>query len=289
MAPGVPYGVPPVAMKSRRRITVIACALASVTAGSTVHAQTSDQLRKQLEGIGVVERLGARVPADASFADEQGSGVRLGDYRGKPILLTLNYSQCPVLCSLQLSGLAKGVKDLGDQAGVAFEMVTISIDPTDTPAQLKGAKQVYVRQAGDYSVAERWHFLAGGRDAIAAVTDAVGFRYRLDLDSGEFLHQATLIVLTPDLVVSSYLHGISYTPEDMITAITRASRGEVLTPLEQDDIGDALLNCFAYDPNSPSPKALVAMRVGGAITMAGLFALLIFYIGRERSKRKSTA
>lgn len=275
-------------MSPRRRLLFcFSFAATSVLVGSNAGAQTTDQLQKELEGVGVTERLGARVPGDVSFADEEGRPVHLRDYFGKPVLLTLNYSDCPVLCSLQLSGVAKGLKDLGDGAGVPFELVTISIDPADSPARLKAGKQVYVRQTNDYSVAERWHFLAGNATSIHAVTEAVGFRYRLDLETGEFRHQATMIVLTPGGQVSSYLHGIAYTPEDLTTAITRASRGEILSPADQEEIGDALLNCFAYDPDGPSPRALVAMRIGGAATVVFLFGLLLFFFLRGRAKRKT--
>jgi protein SCO1/2 len=269
------------------RFTLLACAGVWICGVTDIHAQTTDRLRKELEGIEIIEHLGARLPAGAQFVDEEGRAVRLGDYTGRPMLLTLNYSNCPVLCSLQLAGLAKGLKDLGANAGKDFALVTISIDPEDTPNRLKAAKQVYVRQTGEYTNADRWHFLSGDAEAINAVANTVGFYYKRDSKTGEYRHQATLMVITPDGRVSSYLHGISYDPTDLSSALARASLGEVASADEQESVDAPLLNCYAYDPDNPSPKALTAMRIGGVLTLTGLVLLLMFYFARERARRKT--
>ncbi len=241
-------------------------------------AQTTDHLRRELEGVGVDEKLGAPVPLDLEFLDESGRTVSLRKWAGRPILLSLNYTSCPMLCSLQLAGVAKGLKDLGDRAGRRFEIVTVSIDPREKIHQLARFERVHVGQAGGSpDIAARWHFLAGAEERIRALADAVGFRYRYDPETKEFRHKATLIVIGSDGRVSSYLHGILYEPDALVTALARAARGEVAGAEEQATLGGFLLNCFAFDPEDHTPLALSVMRSGG------LLAILILagFMGRQ--------
>ncbi|RMH39993.1 MAG: SCO family protein [Deltaproteobacteria bacterium] len=274
---------------SSRLAWAVAAAAAAIAPAGPAAGQTTDRLRRELAGVQVVERLGARVPLDAPFVDDAGAATTLGRYAaaGRPILLSLNYARCPVLCSVQLAGLAEALGEL-PAADRDVHIVTISIDPTDTPAKLGGAKKVYVRQTGDYAIAERWHFLAGGRAAIDAVADSIGFAYRYDPEADEYRHQATLAVLTPDGRVSSYLHGVTIRADELRAAIARAARGEVLTAEDQQALANPLLNCFAYDSDSASPMAVRAMRIGGVITLVGLVALLAVYVARERNRKRAS-
>lgn len=241
-------------------------------------AQTTDHLRRELEGVGVDEKLGGRVPLDHEFLDESGRTVSLRKWAGRPILLSLNYTSCPMLCSLQLAGVAKGLKDLGDRAGKRFEIVTVSIDPAERFSQLGRFHRVYVGQAGgSRELAARWHFLSGAEDRIRALADAVGFRYRYDPETKEFRHQATLVVIGSDGRVSSYLHGILYEPDALVAALERAGRSEVIDAGVQATLGGFLMNCFAFDPEDHTPLALRVMRSGGVLA----FLFLAGFMGRH--------
>ncbi|HET8734222.1 MAG TPA: SCO family protein, partial [Anaeromyxobacteraceae bacterium] len=172
-------------------------------------AQTTDQLRREVAAIGVTEKLGNPVPRDATFVDSDGRPFRLRDLAGHPVLLSFNYTSCPRLCGLQLHGMARAFKDAGWDGG-AFRVVSVSIDPKETTDQLAKQRKSLLREAGGGVVPEAsWRFLRGEKADVDALADAVGFRYRFDPDTGEFAHQATLVVLTPDGRVSGYLHGIS--------------------------------------------------------------------------------
>jgi protein SCO1/2 len=257
---------------------------------SVAFAQRQDHLRRELVGVEVVEQLGARVPESASFTDDSGKAVQLGDYlgKGRPLLLSLNYTSCPMLCSLQLNGLAKAIGGMEWKAGEDFEILTVSIDPRDTAKELERTKQVAVRRTGAPArVAPGWHFLAGSPEAIALTAQAVGFKYRFDPDTQQYRHQATLIVLTPDGQVSRYLHGVSYTPTALRDALESAAAGEITSREEQSSLGGFLLNCFAFDPSDNAPLAIQIMRAGGILTLFGLLALLGVYGLRDLRRRRA--
>jgi len=239
---------------------------------SNAHAQTTDHLRNQLDGVSVTERLGASLPRDLVLTDERGIPSTVTP-QNRPLLLTLNYVHCKMLCSLQLAGLAKALKTLRQQAGQDFDIVTVSIDPKDTAIQALRMKQKYVGQAGGTENLERgWRFMVGSENNVRAIADAVGFHYRFDPEIGDYRHQATLVVISTDGRVSSYLHGIDYDTTELQNAIDRASRAEVSTA--KNGIVGVLMNCFRYDPSKKTPIGLVVMRAGGVVVilfLAGLF------------------
>jgi protein SCO1/2 len=256
-------------------------------------AQT-EQLRRQLAGVGVEERLGAVLPRHAVLAEEDGRPLSLAALGGRPALLSFNYTGCRRLCGLQLAGLARALREMGWR-GEGFDVLTVSIDPAERLPQLRRYKESFVQQAGGgEGPARAWHFAAGDRGAIDALAEAAGFRYRYDPASGEFAHQATIVVLTGDGRVSGYLHGISYAPEALRTAVDRAGAGRVASAVEQRGLGGFLLACVGFDPTDPAPRALRIMRAGGA----GALLFLVAFLGahavhgarkRRRERRDPTA
>ena len=111
--------------------------------GEGEHNDGAGPIPAELSGVGIDQKLGGRVPLDLPYRDSDGRTVRLGDYfqRGRPVLLTLNYSNCPMLCSVQLNGLVNALKQLRFTPGEEFEMVTVSIDPLEQPARARLTKE----------------------------------------------------------------------------------------------------------------------------------------------------
>ncbi len=275
---------PHVRSSRRRDVLALLVLLAVPVAGG---AQVTDQLRREVAAIGVVEKLGATVPRDAVFTDSEGRPVRLAELAGGPLLLSFNYTSCPRLCGLQLHGIARALKEAGWD-GTGFQAVAVSIDPGEKQDQLARYKQAVVREAGGSPGADAgWHFLRGRKEDVDALADAVGFRYRYDPATGEFAHQATLVVLTGDGRVSGYLHGISYPRESLRAALDRARAGIVATAEQQRSVGGFLLSCMGFDPADPAPLALKVMRTGGVVAIAFLVAFLGTLAYRDVRRRRS--
>lgn len=262
-------------------------ALAALLAAFPAAGQTTDLLKREVAAIGITEKLGAVVPRSATFTDSEGRPVRLADLAGKPVLLSFNYTACPRLCGLQLHGIARALKEAGWD-GNTFHAVAVSIDPKEKEDQLARYKQALVREAGGTPAIDAgWKFLRGEKDDVDALADAVGFRYRFDPGTGEFAHQATLVVLTGDGRVSGYLHGISYPQASLRAALDRAGAGAVATAAEQRNLGGFLLSCMGFDPADPAPLALKVMRAGGVLAMAFLLAFLGTQAYRDVRRRRS--
>jgi protein SCO1/2 len=272
----------PLARALRRALAPLVLAAA---AGPAL-PQTADLLRREVAAVGVEERLGAAVPRGATLAEADGDRLSLADLAGKPVLLSFNYTGCPRLCGLQLSGLARALREAGWD-GEGFSVATVSIDPGEQLPQLRRYKQGMVREAGGGAGVERgWRFLVGRKEDVEALAASMGFKYRYDPRTGDFAHQATLVVLTGDGRVSGYLHGISYAPAALRAALERAGGGRVATAAEQRTLGGFLLTCIGLDPQGHAPLALVAMRAGGAAALLFLLSFIGWQLAREARRRR---
>jgi protein SCO1/2 len=248
-------------------------------------AQIADRAVPQLEEVGVEEHLDAKLPLELEFVDEDGRSVRLGDFfdGSRPVILTLNYYRCPMLCGLQLNGVVDGMEKMDWTPGVEFEMVTISIDPLETPELAKAKKQNYLKRYQRPAAARGWHFLTGRQPDIERLAETLGFGYTYDVESGQYAHAAAIFVATPDGRVARYLYGIEYPPKDLRLALMEASEGKIGNPLDQ-----LIMYCYHYDPSSRryAPVAMNIMRLGGGMTVLVLGLSLGMLWLRELRRRR---
>ena len=250
-----------------------------------------DELPKVLKGVQVTQHLNQQLPLDATFVDESGKPVRLGDYFGqKPALLTTVYFNCPMLCSEELDGLTSSLEMVHLDPGKDFNVIVISIDPTDTPALAAKKKAFYLKRYGRPETAAGWHFLTGQEPAINAVTNAVGFGYVKvpgpDGTLSQFAHASSIEVITTSGKLAQYYLGVEYSPKDMLLGLIEASGNKIGSP-----VANILTYCYHYDPETNKHSLIVArvVQVSGMATMAclGGFMFLMFRrdikLGREHA------
>jgi len=239
-----------------------------------------------LREIGFDQKLGGAVPLDAVFRDESGEEVRLGDYFGdRPVVLSLVYYDCPMLCTLSLNGLARALKVLSFVPGQEFEVLTVSFDPSETPALAAAKKKAYMMQYDRTEGAQGWHFLTGDADAIESLTQAVGFRYVWDDNTQQFAHPAGIVIMTPEGTISHYLFGVEYSPKDMRLALVDSAGGRIGNPIDQ-----VLLYCYQYDPSSGRYSASIinVVRIGGLLTVVGLVAFILSTTLKPRGRARTS-
>jgi len=233
-----------------------------------------------LRDVGVDPHLGAALPLDLAFRDESGRTVALRDYvdGSRPVLLSLVYFGCPMLCGQSLNGLAASLKALSFAPGKEFTVLVVSFDPRDTPAVASGRKAAVLARYGRLDTATGWHFLTGEQAMIDRLTRGVGFRYTADAASGQFAHVPAAIVLTPAGTISRYFYGIEPAPRDLRLGLVEASANKIGSAVDQ-----LLLFCFHYDPATGKYGALVmgAVRAGGALTLVALGTFLALAWRRE--------
>ncbi len=239
----------------------------------------------ELKKMGVVERLGDKIPFDLKFTDDSGKIVRIGDYfnQDKPVILNLAYYTCPMLCNLVMNGIAQGVKQLDLLPGKDFQIISVSIDPHDSVTLAAEKRANYIKSIGKPITEAGWRFLIGSGDQSKALADAVGFEYYYDRDKNQYAHPAVIFVLTPDGHISRYLYGIEFKKNDLRLALLEASQGKIGSTLDR-----IILYCYHYDPDAKGYVlfATKLMRLGGIITVI-LLAISSGYILEKRTERRS--
>jgi protein SCO1/2 len=255
--------------------------LLAIASAVALGAQPAHALGPLPPGVDVIEKLGDRVPADLQFVDENGKQVKLGDYLhdGKPLLLTLVYYRCPMLCSLVLNGVVGAMRQQAWKLGDQYRVLTVSFDPEDKPDVAKKKQAGYLGALGlPAERAAAWPFLTGQKDQIEQLADAVGFRYRWDALNKTWDHTATVIALSPDGKITRYLYGVQYPPNDVRLALFEASGGRVGTTMER-----ALLRCYAYDTSTKSYRVFATrfMRGGALLVLGALVTFLTLMWRRD--------
>ena len=242
-----------------------------------------DQLPQVLQRVGVAQRLNQPLPLDAAFVDETGKAVKLGDYFGKhPAIVSLVYYTCPMLCSEELDGLTGALSMVHLTPGKDFDVVVISIDPSDTPEQAAKKKAFYLKRYGRPETASGWHFLTGKRPAIDAATNAIGFGYfRVPGPDGklsQFAHASSIEIATTDGKLAQYYLGVEYSPKDMLLGLIEASDNKIGSP-----VANILTYCYHYDPQTNKHSLIIArvVQLGGMVTMAGLGGFIFLMFRRD--------
>jgi protein SCO1 len=241
----------------------------------------SNRLPQLLTEIGLDQKLGTTIPLDLQFKDEAGRDVRLADYFGKrPVILTLVYYECPMLCTQVLNGLASALGVLQFSVGQEFDIVTVSFDPGETPALARAKKASYLERYTRPGADRGWHFLTGTQRSIEKLTGAVGFRYAYNPSIDQYAHVSGIMVLTPDGRMSHYFYGIEYGPRDLRLALVEAAGRKIGSPVDA-----LLLYCFHYDPKS-ARYSLAVMRIvrGAGLATAALIVTGVVVL-RRRERR----
>jgi protein SCO1/2 len=249
----------------------------------TMGEPAEDHLPAILNAVKIDQRLGQQIPLDATFRDEAGKTVRLGDYFGKkPVILSLVYFQCQILCMEDLNGLA-GALDMVDLTpGKDFEIVVVSIDPAETPQMAAAKKAIYVKRYGKPATANGWHFLTGDDSSIKALANATGFGYvRLPQPAGKpplFAHASSIEVVTPEGKMAQYYLGVEYSPRDLRLGLVEASHHTIGTPVD-----NILTYCYRYDPKLNRHSLVVAriVQAGCMLTVLCLGGFMLVSFGRD--------
>jgi len=253
-----------------------------LTGFSETPAQTSAQHPQALDDVTFHQQLNEQLPLDATFKDENGKTVALGEYFNgeKPVILAFVYYTCPMLCTQIMNGISSALRTLSFEAGQDFDVVLISFDTRDTPAAALEKKRTHLEYWTAQNTANGWHFLTGEEATIRRVANKAGFTYKWDEQTQQFAHVSGVLVATPQGRLARYFYGIEYSPRELRLALVESSEGHI-----GNAVDEVLLYCFHYDPLSGRYGVVIMnlIRAGGLLTVA--FILGIMFVTRRREPR----
>jgi protein SCO1/2 len=236
-----------------------------------------------LKNVGIDQKLNEQIPLDLVFRDESGASVHLGDYFGKkPVVLSLVYYQCPMLCNMVLNGMLRAFRALSFDIGDQYEVVTVSFDPKENAELARAKHNTYIGQYRRPAANGAWHFLTGDEPEIKQLADAVGFHYAWDPAANQFAHASGIMVVTPDGRIARYFYGVEYSPNNLRLSLVEAARGKIGSPVDQ-----LLLYCFHYDPAIGKYSMVIAnvIKVAGVLTLLALITLVTVLSRRYKTPK----
>jgi protein SCO1/2 len=236
-----------------------------------------------LGGVGVDQRLNSELPLNLTFTDDAGRVVPLGSYFGKrPAILALVYYQCPMLCSEELNGLTGALQMVSFVPGRDFNVIVVSIDPTEGTDLAAAKKRSYLKRYGHPETAAGWHFMTGTQENIDALTKAVGFGYvKIPGPDGkltQFAHASSIQIVTPEGKLAQYYMGVEYSPKDLRLGLVEASANRIGSPVD-----NILTYCYHYDPGTNRHSLIVArvVQLGGLVTVVWLGGFMLVMFRRD--------
>jgi len=284
----------PMTSVPRSLSSMASAVLLAATMTPSASAQLAGGVIDELEGVTVEQHLEAQLPLTAEFFAHTGDGQTLAQSFGAvPVILTLNYVDCPQLCSLQLTQLSETLASIDLELGTDYRVVTVSIDPNDSPERTTPMQSRYVGEYLDISeklgktrdveaAKAGWTILSGSKGEIDRVAVTVGFGYRWVESNQEYAHQATNILCSPEGIVSRYLPGVSVDMAATLRlSLVDAAEGKIGSLYDQ-----IFLNCFIYDPNTGqySLAAWRLLKVAAALTALAV-ATGIFFMKRGEAQQ----
>jgi protein SCO1/2 len=237
------------------------------------------------KGVNLEQKLNSPVPLDLIFHDESGQSVPLRTYFGdKPVVLEMVYFTCPSLCPMSMHESVVGLRRVPLVPGLDYDVVIVSFDPNDTPAMAVQKKAIYEKEFGRAGFNSGFHFLTGAQDSISKLASAIGFGYRYDGPSKQFIHAAGIMVATPDGKLSRYFYGIDYSPTDLRMALSEASKHKISSPVDY-----VLQFCFHYDPTQGKYTLAIIniLKVAGGITVLMLAGLIYLLMRNNKTPQQS--
>ena len=236
-----------------------------------------------LSGVGIAQNLNQQLPLALTFTDDAGQQVQLGSYLGKrPAILALVYYQCPMLCSEELNGLTGALQMINFVPGRDFDVIVVSIDPSEGTDLAAAKKRSYLKRYGHPETAEGWHFMTGTQENIDALTKAVGFGYvKIPGPDGkltQFAHASSIQIVTPEGKLAQYYMGVEYSPKDLRLGLVEASANRIGSPVD-----NILTYCYHYDPKTNKHSLIVArvVQLGGLVTLFTLGGFMLTMFRRD--------
>lgn len=267
---------------------LLALTLITVVLVSSASSQMMDPTKaaaRAFTEVGIDQKLNDQIPLDLKFRNEEGDTVELGSFfHKKPVIISLVYYNCPMLCTQVLNGMVQTFRTLKFIAGQEFDIITVSIDHAESPEMAADKKDTYVTEYARAGVDKGWHFLVGDSLSIKKLADAVGFYFVYDPPTKQFAHASGIMVATPQGKLARYLYGIEYGAKDLTFSLMEAAQEKIGSPVDK-----LLLLCYHYDPTTGKYGMVVAnlLRGGGALMILILGGYMFFSFRRDKKKALS--
>ena len=229
--------------------------------------------------VAVEERLGAKLPLNLVFRDENGRQIHLADIVTTPTIILPVYYSCSNVCYSLQWGLARVLPQIKSSPGVDYNVISVSFDEKETPQLASKFKRVYLKAMQVPFPENGWRFLTGDAANIRQLTEAVGYHFQRR--EHDFIHPVVSLIVSADGTVVRYLYGTTFLPKDLALALFEARSGTSGTTIRK-----MMEYCFSFDPGKKT-YVFNLLRVSATVVIvcAGGFLFFLIVTGRKRKER----
>ena len=233
----------------------------------------------------MMDKRGEIVPRDIKLTDSRGYDISLDQFfpGDRPVLLNMTWFGCPGLCSTIINNAVDALQQVDLRPGEDYLILTVSIDHKEGARLAADKKSSYLPRFPKVGDGKGWHFAVGDEANIGRLSSATGFRFRYSDAQKQYDHPPTLIFLSPEGKVTTYLNGPYFEPSDVRLALVDASEGKLGTVWDR-----VQLSCITFDPSTGSftITAMTIMRIAGLFTVLLLVIMVIMLVRRERRRAR---
>ncbi|WP_236026682.1 SCO family protein [Geomonas diazotrophica] len=232
--------------------------------------------------VGLDERLGAKIPLDLVFKDEDGRQRRLQELITGPTIILPVYYSCTNVCNYLQEGLARALPEIKLEPGREYRVISVSFDERENPQRALKSKHLYQTVMKGKFPQGNWTFLTGDAASIRRLTDAAGFHFQRK--GNDFVHPVVSFVVARDGMIVRYLYGTQFLPKDLTLALMEARQGRIGTTISK-----MVSYCFSFDPNSKSYEFNILRVSATAIIVCVVGFIIFLVVGGKNGKNGSNA
>ena len=261
----------------RRELAIVAALLIPVPSVSApAYTSLEEQSGVAFDGeqaLRVSQAAIGRTLSDGRFVNRSEEEVRISDYRGKPLLISLIYTSCYHSCSIFTRYLGEVVDVAREALGEnSFSVATIGFDAVnDTP----GRMMLYA--SGQGIDTPDWSFLSGDVETLKALTTELGFTYAASPKG--FDHMAQVTVIDANGRIYRQVYGDRFEPPALVEPLKELVF--VLDPASSSLdrwVGNVRLFCTIFDPSTGRYRFDYSIFFGIIIGILCLASIAVFIV-----------
>jgi len=250
------------------------------------YAQPQDGSYSEDQALEISQAAIGRQLASHEFTDSFGKPVKLADFGGQPLLVSLIFTSCHHVCPALTRHLKTAVDAAREALGHdSFRVVTIGFDTAnDTPERMQDfAHKQGIDDPG-------WVFLSASAETMAKLVKNLGFIYFTTPRGFDHITQVTII--DRDGKIYQQVYGGTFELPWLVEPLKDLifNRPQSAHNFFSSMVDRVKLFCTVYDPNTGRyhfDYSLFVQIAIGAMGVLGVFTYLLIEIRRARRKKKS--
>lgn len=226
------------------------------------------------DDVGIAEQINKSIDLNVEVINEAGASVKLKSFFASdvPVIVSPVYFTCKSTCNMQMNNLLSNLEKIDLKDGKGYQVLAISFDPNDSSLNLKYVKEKLLERSSNAQL--KWHFLRASEISSKKIMAQLGFKYKRDSITNDWLHISTSVVLSPQGKITRYFYGMVYDSREFTLALVDAVKGK----------GTSLKNrvlWYCFDYNSHENRYELAFVHLLEVVVVLVISIILVILGKK--------